>query len=132
MTTEPLGYLAAIWIALEDITEGSGELVYFPGSHKFPYIMSEDYDTGNTSLKLGDHNYPHYEEKMAAIIEKFRPERHTFLAKKGDVLFWHANLLHGGAPISNPGSTRRSMVAHYFAKDVLCYHELSQRPAVFK
>lgn len=132
MTTEPLGYLAAIWIALEDISEGSGELVYFPGSHRYPYIMSEDYDSGNTALKLGEQNYPNYEARIAAELDAKKPERKTFLAKKGDVLFWHANLLHGGAPIISTELTRKSMVAHYFARGVLCYHELSQRPAVLR
>ncbi len=130
MTTEPLGYLAAIWIALEDIAEGSGELIYYPGSHRYPYIMSEDYDSGNNAFKLGEQNYPNYEAKIAGVLEAFKPERKTFLAKKGDTLFWHANLLHGGAPIASPDLTRKSLVAHYFADGVLCYHELSQRPAV--
>jgi len=46
------------------------------------------------------------------------------------VLIWHANLLHGGSPILRPGATRRSMVCHYFAEGVICYHEMSQRPAL--
>jgi len=132
MTTEPLGYLAAIWIALEDIEDGSGELVYYPGSHKLNYVMSEDYDTGNTALKLGNHNYKHYEEKIESIILQNNLEGKKFLASKGDVLIWHANLLHGGSPITKPGKTRKSMVAHYFAKGVLCYHEISQRPTIFR
>lgn len=132
MTTEPLGYLAAIWIALEDIQEGSGELIYYPGSHKMNYVMSEDYDSGNNLLKLGDHNYEHYEEKIESIISQHHLQEKKFLPKKGDVLFWHANLLHGGSPITNPGITRKSMVGHYFAQGVLCYHEISQRPAVIK
>lgn len=33
--------LAASWIALEDVEEGSGELVYFPGSHRFPHHLYE-------------------------------------------------------------------------------------------
>jgi ectoine hydroxylase len=132
MTTEPLGYLAAIWIALEDIEDGSGELVYYPGSHKLNYIMSEDYDTGNTALKLGERNYNHYEEKIESIIQQNNLEEKKFLARKGDVLIWHANLLHGGSPITKSGRTRKSMVAHYFAKGVLCYHEISQRPTIFR
>jgi ectoine hydroxylase len=57
-------------------------------------------------------------------------EPREFLPRKGDVLIWHANLLHGGRAIAAPGATRRSLVAHYFAKDVLCYHEVTERPAV--
>ena len=33
--------LAACWIALEDVKLGSGELIYLPGSHRYP-----DYDFG--------------------------------------------------------------------------------------
>lgn len=132
MTTEPLGYLAAVWIALEDIQEGSGELLYYPGSHRLDYVMSEDYDTGNNALIIGEHNYDHYEDKIAEVIKQhnFKPE--SFHAKKGDILIWHANLLHGGSAIADPTLTRKSMVAHYYAEGVLCYHEISQRPAVIK
>jgi ectoine hydroxylase-related dioxygenase (phytanoyl-CoA dioxygenase family) len=132
MTTEPLGYLAAIWIALEDIHVGSGELMYYPGSHKLNYVMSEDYNTGNNALKLGEHNYDNYEEKINEVIEQHHFKPQYFHAKKGDVLIWHANLLHGGSSIIDPSLTRKSMVAHYYADGVLCYHEISQRPAVIK
>jgi hypothetical protein len=57
-------------------------------------------------------------------------QKEYFYAKTGDLLLWHANLLHGGERIKEEGRTRKSMVAHYFAKDVLCYHEISQRPAM--
>jgi len=132
MTTEPLGYLAAIWVALEDIKDGSGELVYYPGSHKLQYVMSEDYDSGNTAFKLGEKNYSNYEEKIKNVILQNNLKEEKFLPKKGDILIWHANLLHGGSPITNPDQTRKSMVIHYLAKDVLCYHEISQRPTIFR
>jgi ectoine hydroxylase len=130
MTTEPLGYLAAIWIALEDIVEGSGELMYYPGSHKLPYLMSEHFDSGNNALFLGKNNYANYEEAIADVITKNNLTPAFFYAKKGDVFIWHANLLHGGSPITNPKQTRKSMVAHYYAQGVLCYHEISERPAI--
>ena len=37
----------------------------------------------------------------------------TFRARKGDVLFWHASLAHGGAPARDPHATRRSLAVHY-------------------
>jgi ectoine hydroxylase-related dioxygenase (phytanoyl-CoA dioxygenase family) len=95
-------------------------------------VFSEDYATGNNALLIGEHNYDRYEEKIESIIQQHNLQPHYFHAKKGDVLIWHANLLHGGSPINNPLLTRKSMVAHYYAKDVLCYHEISQRPAVIK
>ncbi len=130
MTTEPLGYLAAIWIALEDVVEGSGELVYYPSSHKLPYVMSEHFDSGNNALFLGKHHYENYEAAIDAVIQKNKLAPSFFYPKKGDVFIWHANLLHGGSPITNQQQTRKSLVAHYFADGVLCYHEISERPAI--
>jgi hypothetical protein len=52
-----------------------------------------------------------------------------FLARKGDVLFWHANLFHGGSPISNPDSSRRALVCHYFAEGCTCYHDYTGTPS---
>jgi ectoine hydroxylase-related dioxygenase (phytanoyl-CoA dioxygenase family) len=94
--------------------------------------MSEDFNTGNSFLKLGEKNYENYEEKIESVIHEHDLQLKKFLPKKGDMLIWHANLLHGGSPITKPNKTRKSMVAHYFAKGVLCYHEISQRPAVIK
>ena len=34
--------------------------------------------------------------------------------KKGDLLIWHANLLHGGSKIKNQLLTRWSQVSHYY------------------
>ncbi len=131
MTTYPLGYMIAVWIALEDISEANGPLSYYPGSHKLPYILNDDFNHGNTSLFFGSDNYANYEKKIAAVIKENGLKKETFLAKKGDLLIWHANLIHAGEPILNPGLTRNSMVLHYFAKGVICYHEITQRPALF-
>jgi ectoine hydroxylase len=130
MTTEPQGYLIATWTALDDCHEGNGPLFYYPKSHCLPYIMSTDFDSGNTPLLLGKHNNRRYEDRIQAFIEENNLEKAYFYAKKGDILLWHANLLHGGSPILQKGTTRRSMVSHYYTEGVICYHELSQRPAL--
>ncbi len=130
MTTYPLGYLIAIWIALEDIGPEQGPLSYYPGSHKLDYVLNEDYEKGSTALKIGDDkHYSAYENKIAEVAKESNIPKQIFSAKKGDILIWHANLLHGGEPINDPKSTRKSMVIHYFAKDVIKYHEISERPA---
>ena len=130
MTTEPLGYLIASWTALEDTHEGNGPLFYYPGSHRLPYVTCLDYNAGNTRWRLGENSYKKYEDYMEALLEKHGLRKAFFYAQKGDVLVWHANLLHGGSPITQKGSTRRSMVSHYFCEGVICYHEISQRPAL--
>jgi hypothetical protein len=54
--------------------------------------------------------------------------RGSFLGKKGDVLIWHADLAHGGAPITKPGRSRRSLVAHFCAEaDEPYYRRHSQK-----
>ncbi len=132
MTTFPLGYLIAVWIALEDIEKGSGVLHYYPGSHQLPYILTPDFEHGSNRLFLGENAYVNYEKKIAEVLQKNTFEKKEFLAKKGDILIWHANLLHGGNPITKNNSSRKSMVLHYYAKDVACYHEITQRPALIE
>lgn len=130
MTTEPKGYLIAIWVALEDVVPESGPVFYYPGSHRLPYVMSEDFASDQNSLFLAKDKDHRYERKIAEVVTEAGIEPVDFLAQKGDVLVWHANLLHGGRSIARPGLTRRSLVAHYFAKGVLCYHEVTERPAL--
>ncbi len=132
MTTEPPGHLIAAWTALEDCHEGNGPLFYYPGSHRLPYITCQDYDSGNTALALGNHSNRRYEDKIGEVVSQHDFKKEKFLARKGDVLIWHANLLHGGSPIEQKGATRKSMVAHYFCEGVICYHEISQRPALIE
>jgi ectoine hydroxylase-related dioxygenase (phytanoyl-CoA dioxygenase family) len=130
MSTEPKGYLAAIWVALEDVEPGSGPLYYYPGSHRLPYVFTEDLDGGMGSALIAEDKGPIYDRKMEEVEESIDIEPVDFLPKKGDVLIWHANLLHGGRGIETPGATRKSLVAHYFAQGVLCYHEATERPAL--
>jgi len=37
-----------------------------------------------------------------------------FLPRKGEVLIWHANLLHGGSAVINQCRSRWSQVSHYY------------------
>ncbi|MFC6997398.1 phytanoyl-CoA dioxygenase family protein [Rufibacter roseus] len=131
MTTYPLGNLIAVWIALEDITSDNGPLFYYPGSHKLPYVLNPQFDNGGSFFRIGDDAYPSYEKKIGQVIEENQLEQKIFYAKKGDAFVWHANLLHGGCPILDPEATRKSMVIHYYAQDAICYHEITQRPALF-
>lgn len=132
MTTYPLGYLIAVWIALEDTNMDNGPLFYYPGSHRLPYLLNEDFNEGATMLRLGRKDYVDYEDRIADLLEEKQLEKEIFLAKKGDILIWHANLIHGGLPVRNAGLTRKSMVIHYFAKDVIKYHEITERPSLLK
>jgi len=130
MTTHPKGNLIAAWIALENIGPDCGPLVYYPGSHKLPYLLNSDYNHGGNALMIGNNAYLRYENEVQKRIETHNLKPVEFHPKKGDVLIWHANLLHAGRAINNPELTRKSMVVHFYAEDVICYHELTQRPAM--
>lgn len=130
MSTYPYGYLLAVWIALEDIDMENGPLFYYPGSHKLPYIMNSQYDHGGTRWLLGKANKKNYAAAVQKVIEEHQFQKMIFTASKGDVLIWHANLLHGGEKVVDPSRTRKSMVMHYFGTDVIQYHEITQRPSL--
>ena len=112
--SSPLEFVAS-WIALEDISPGSGELEYYPGSHALPhYLFGGKYlwvDVGDPELQLFSGGL-----QSRARDAGLSPQR--FLAKKGDVLIWSAGLMHGGSPVELPDRTRKSLVTHYCPADL--------------
>lgn len=127
MTTYPLGYLTAAWIAFEDIHPDSGPLVYYPGSHRLPYVFSRDVGISEEDFKRDGYAPYHarYEPYIRRIVEERGIEPHYFHAKKGDVLIWHANLVHGGSPRADLSRTRKAVVCHFFVKGAFVYHDLA-------
>jgi phytanoyl-CoA hydroxylase len=132
MTTFPLGGLAASWLALEDVSASQGALHYYPGSHKLPYYLNSDYGNEGGALLTGNKTYSEYEDFIQEKIKEHGIKKEVFEAKAGDLLIWHANLFHGGEPHTDKSKTRKSMVFHYFSEGVVCYHEITQRPALIK
>lgn len=105
--------LSAAWIALEDVSPGSGELEYYVGSHRIPEFHfapgRRHYDPSqDTPVRHTD-----FERHLAAYTGALGCERRLLHVKKGDVLFWHADLVHGGSSIINKDLTRKSLVGHY-------------------
>jgi hypothetical protein len=131
MTTYPLGYLIANWIAFENVHPESGPVEYFPKSHRLPYLLSAECGIQEWEFKtVGASAYSErYEPAVRDYCAKYGFEKHVFLAEKGDVLFWHANLVHGGAPRKNLDYSRRALVCHHFAQGSVTYHDLSGNPS---
>jgi ectoine hydroxylase-related dioxygenase (phytanoyl-CoA dioxygenase family) len=110
----PLRFMCGVWVALEDIREEAGPLIYYPGSHKWPVILPEDV---GAPLASKENPYEHYhllEKAWQAQIEERGAQPAQFLPKKGQALIWDANLWHGGAPQTDRSLTRHSQVTHYF------------------
>ena len=116
VVSQPLQFMAS-WIALEDVTEGSGELMYYAGSnHLDDFLFPND----SKSWNPGAHGKEIHQEFLRSIIERSESQGmpyQTFLPKKGDALIWSADLVHGGTA-NTSGRTRRSIVSHYCPIDV--------------
>lgn len=107
--TEPMS-LTASWIALEDVREGAGALQFIPGSHRMPEVLCENKSKGHNG------NMTAYYEVLQTTLKNCEAaglSTEHFMARKGDVLIWAADLMHGGAKIADPSLTRKSLVCHY-------------------
>ena len=103
-------HLAATWLALEDVRPGTGELEYYVGSHRAP-----DFLFGGVSKWMESYtaDHPRFLQSLHDDAKALGHVKNSFLAKKGDVLVWHADLAHGGSPIGEPPRTRKSLVTHF-------------------
>jgi phytanoyl-CoA hydroxylase len=113
--TEPMT-MAASWIALEDVQPQSGEFQFVPGTHRLPELLHYGTDKGHH----GDYNeYNTILQTTMRMCDERGLKTEFFLAKKGDVLIWHADLMHGGVEIKDPSLTRKSLVAHFMPLGVM-------------
>jgi ectoine hydroxylase-related dioxygenase (phytanoyl-CoA dioxygenase family) len=139
--SEPSGFMCGVWLALEDIDEDNGALLYYPTSHKLPEFnlthvfadakfaarrpapLDRPYSLsaikrrfrGLTPKYDMEKDYLLYEEFIEAKLASMpnlRPALGTI--KKGQALIWAANLLHGGSRQKDASRTRHSQVTHYF------------------
>jgi hypothetical protein len=110
--TIPQGWVAGAWIALEDATPNNGPLIVVPGSHHLPF-----FDLQYLGLKVPEFGkqfavYNEYERFIDAVAVNMQKEEAYI--KKGQVLIWNGNLIHGGVPIKDENSTRYSQATHYY------------------
>ena len=125
----PSATCVGVWVALEDIHEDAGPLIYYPGSHRLPSLFNEemglvpDFGEGGTYL-----NGPKFEKLWKSLIADLDLQARTFTARKGQAAIWAANLLHGGAAQRDRKRTRHSQVTHYFFEGCAYYTPLSSMP----
>jgi ectoine hydroxylase-related dioxygenase (phytanoyl-CoA dioxygenase family) len=121
--SQPERFMCGVWIALEDVREGAGPLVYHPGSHRMP-VMTMRGAGVNEQRPTAEHYEQVYVPRYAeAVAESGLPQSRALLPK-GWAFVWAANLAHGGSLIAEAGATRRSLVVHNFFEDCVYYTPL--------
>jgi hypothetical protein len=112
------GWYAAVWIALDQIHPDAGPFEYIAGSHRWPIVRREklfDYLDPEERTKL---SWPKTsEEILVPLLERKIEESgcvtQRFVANKGDVLIWHAHLVHRGSRPRNSKLLRKALIAHF-------------------
>ena len=113
------GMMCGVWVALEDVDENNGPLIYYPGSHQLPELFHVNFNipTSNSQCRY----YDQYEKKLSEFIALLKLEPKRACLKKGEAVIWAANLLHGGDKIKDKTRTRFSQATHYFFEDSQFY-----------
>lgn len=83
----PHRWLTAVWVALEDMTNQNGSLVYVPNSHKLPI-----FDFFDLKIKVPEYgkqfdSYSNYENFIKQLVESQELEVKSLICKKGQALF---------------------------------------------
>ena len=112
----PARYMCGAWAALEDVDDANGPLFYFPRSHRLP-----EYDLYDIGLSVENPAYPEYEKFVAALMAAHGFEARRLHVRRGNVLIWSSNIVHGGTRIADPARTRQSQVTHYYFADCIYY-----------
>ncbi len=123
----PERFMCGVWVALEDVDEDSGPLVYYPGSHAWPIHTNEHLGRCSAELEYLT-TQSMYEPLWEALVRAHGAEPELFLARKGQALIWAANLLHGGEPQRDKNRTRWSQVTHFFFEDCAYYTPMRSDP----
>ncbi|AQG81254.1 phytanoyl-CoA dioxygenase family protein [Spirosoma montaniterrae] len=117
-SSTPARFMCGVWVALEDTHVDNGPLFYYPRSHR-----QEEFNYFNIGIEAEENyaEYHHYEDFMEEFMESQGYERKEVHMKKGDVLIWSSNLVHGGMPIKGGNVTRWSQVTHYYFEGCMYY-----------
>ncbi|MDF5721951.1 MAG: phytanoyl-CoA dioxygenase family protein [Rhizonema sp. PD37] len=124
------------WCALEDIHPDCGMFYVIPGTHKSVRLRLYDEVVNNHPEIFNLLRLPSPEDSESAFLEnrtiwKLVCEktaslteglpRVPFPIKKGDVVLFDPNVIHGTMPAPNPSLTRKAIVSEWHTRSVRSY-----------
>ena len=112
------GWYISVWIALDDISPDAGPFEYVPGSHDWDLVRRNKVLEYLKPKERISNSWPKYSERFLSNlfneqVTKKGLETQKFIAKKGDVLFWHSRLMHRGTKPNDSSLLRKSLICHY-------------------
>ena len=126
----PYGFMAGVWVALEDIDEANGPLHYYPQSQKLPVYDLLDIGVTAFTQSQAFENYSKYEHFVEGMMAREGLARAELHVKRGQALVWASNLFHGGTPILDKGRSRLSQVTHYHFDGCMYFAPLLSDPGL--
>lgn len=115
--TFPGSFVAGVWIALESFTPDSGNLYFYPGSHRDRSILVSDLVEASQ-----------YDSLVAEYIKYKTLTPVSFTIPKGAAIIWGSRLLHGSHAPMNPRRTRHTQFTQYLFDDCLYYSPMGSNP----
>ena len=103
LDTTPPKNLVGVWIALEDIKEGSGPFCVYTNSDK-------------NKLSIDSYNFDNLDKDESFKEKNSKSKRYDFYANKGDILIWNSYVIHGAVDPTSESLTRKSLTSHYYPR----------------
>lgn len=126
-STKPAGKYLGVWLALDDVDDENGPLRVTPASHVLLPINVEEMaaEIFPDPINIPSMSMEGWNVYQAAVQRQAREKglvQKNVHVKRGDVIIWHPEMLHGGAPHVNKARSRRSLVMHVTPVGVPVYH----------
>ncbi len=110
--------MIGVWFALEDIRKEAGRFFLIKKSHKQHRINFKNYEITT--------NHKKYLNRMKQIVIQDHKKISAPYLKKGDIIIWNNNTIHGSAGVLNHNYSRFSLTAHYIKNDNFYFKGLNK------
>lgn len=124
--TNPAERYLGVWVALDDVDDGNGPLQVVPGSHALAPIdvaaMRRAVFGDGPIAAQSPEGWATYQAAVRAQCDQAGLSAAAVHVARGDVIIWHPQLFHGGAP-HRSGRSRRSLVMHVTPKGTPVGHQ---------